>query len=57
MKKVRLLDVDSRTGKFKLSRKVLMDKPEGYVERKPRQDRQGGGNRKPRRDNNNNNRR
>jgi len=26
--KVKLLDVDPRTGKFKLSRKVLMPKPE-----------------------------
>ena len=34
--KVKLLDVDSRTGKFKLSRKVLLPKPEGYVERPPR---------------------
>ncbi len=30
---VKLLDVDKRTGKYKLSRKVLMDKPEGYQER------------------------
>ncbi|BDS09330.1 polyribonucleotide nucleotidyltransferase [Aureispira anguillae] len=39
--KVKLLAIDERTGKYKLSRKVLMDKPEGYVERprKPRQDR------------------
>jgi polyribonucleotide nucleotidyltransferase len=28
--KVKLLDVDPRTGKFKLSRKVLMPKPEGF---------------------------
>ncbi len=36
--KVKLLAVDERTGKFKLSRKVLLEKPEGYVERprKPR---------------------
>ncbi|MFN8246071.1 MAG: polyribonucleotide nucleotidyltransferase [Ferruginibacter sp.] len=31
--KVKLLDVDPRTGKFKLSRKVLLPKPEGYKER------------------------
>lgn len=31
--KVKLLEVDQRTGKFKLSRKVLMPKPEGYQER------------------------
>ena len=30
--KVKLLDVDPKTGKFRLSRKVLMPKPEGYVE-------------------------
>ncbi len=36
--KVKLLAIDERTGKYKLSRKVLMPKPEGYVERprKPR---------------------
>ncbi len=36
---VKLVDIDSKTGKFKLSRKVLMEKPEGYEERPPRQDR------------------
>lgn len=30
--KVKLLDVDPKTGKYRLSRKVLMPKPEGYVE-------------------------
>jgi polyribonucleotide nucleotidyltransferase len=40
---VKLLAIDERTGKYKLSRKVLLDKPEGYVERvrKPRNDRDG----------------
>lgn len=37
--KVKLLDIDEKTGKFKLSRKVLLEKPEGYVERPPRQNR------------------
>lgn len=37
--KVKLLDIDPKTGKFKLSRKVLMPKPEGYEERPPRTDR------------------
>lgn len=37
--KVKLVDVDAKTGKFKLSRKVLMPKPEGYEERPPRPDR------------------
>ncbi|HRP88716.1 MAG TPA: polyribonucleotide nucleotidyltransferase [Edaphocola sp.] len=43
--KVKLLDVDPKTGKFRLSRKVLMEKPEGYVE-KPERDRNVGGDRK-----------
>ena len=42
--KVKLLGVDQKTGKFRLSRKVLMEKPEGYVE-------QPEGERKPRREN------
>jgi polyribonucleotide nucleotidyltransferase len=40
--KVKLLEVDPKTGKYKLSRKVLMPKPEGYVEpaaREPRGER------------------
>lgn len=36
--KVKLLDIDERTGKYKLSRKVLMEKPEGYVERPRKED-------------------
>lgn len=43
--KVKLLAIDERTGKYKLSRKVLMDKPEGYVERPPRKPREDRGNR------------
>ena len=47
--KVKLLDVDPKTGKFRLSRKVLMPKPEGYVEpvegeRRERRERPAGGN-------------
>ncbi len=34
---VKLLDIDQKTGKYKLSRRVLIDKPEGYVERERRQ--------------------
>lgn len=34
--KVKLIGIDPKTGKYKLSRKVLLPKPEGYVERKPR---------------------
>lgn len=36
---VKLVDIDAKTGKFKLSRKVLLPKPEGYEERPPRPDR------------------
>ena len=51
MMEVKLIGVDEKTGKLKLSRKVLVPKPEGYVERPPREDRG------PRRDNNRNDRR
>ena len=39
--KVKLLEIDPKTGKYKLSRRVLLEKPEGYVEpqRRPRGDR------------------
>jgi polyribonucleotide nucleotidyltransferase len=38
---VKLLEIDSRSGKMRLSRKALLEKPEGYVEpvRRPRPDR------------------
>ncbi len=36
MLEVKLIGVDQKTGKLKLSRKVLVPKPEGYVERPPR---------------------
>ncbi|PTL32306.1 polyribonucleotide nucleotidyltransferase [Prevotella sp. oral taxon 376] len=39
---VKLLEIDPKTGKYKLSHRVLVEKPEGYVERE----------RRPRRDNN-----
>ena len=44
---VKLLEIDEKTGKMRLSRKALIEKPEGYVEpeRKPR-----GGDRGPRRE-------
>ncbi len=37
---VKLLDIDPKTGKYKLSRRCLLEKPEGYVEpqRRPRAD-------------------
>ncbi len=55
--RVKILEIDQRSGKFRLSRKVLMEKPEGYVE-KPRgerrdsfsRDRRGGGRDDRRRD-------
>lgn len=36
---VKLVEHDKKTGKYRLSRKVLLPKPEGYVERPPREDR------------------
>ena len=38
---MKLLEIDGKTGKMRLSRKALLEKPEGYVEpeRKPRGDR------------------
>lgn len=33
---IKLLDIDPKTGKFKLSRKALLEKPEGYEERERR---------------------
>ena len=37
---VKLLDIDPKTGKFKLSHKVLLPKPEGMAEAQPRRERQ-----------------
>jgi polyribonucleotide nucleotidyltransferase len=42
---VKLVDIDPKTGKFKLSRRALMPKPEGYIERPEREDRPRGENR------------
>lgn len=36
---VKLVGINPKTGKFKLSRKVLLPKPEGYEERPPHQER------------------
>ena len=49
---VKLIDIDEKTGKFKLSRRALMEKPEGYVERerRPRPERGERGERGERRD-------
>ena len=34
--KVKLMEIDPKTGKYKLSHRVLVEKPEGYVERERR---------------------
>ena len=52
---VKLLEIDPKTGKMRLSMRALTEKPEGYVEpeRKPRSDRgprRDGDSRGPRRD-------
>ncbi len=47
--KVKLLEIDPKTGKYKLSHRVLVEKPEGYVERE-RRPRREGGERRPRRE-------
>jgi len=39
------MEIDPKTGKFKLSHKVLLPKPEGYVERPERPARQERGER------------
>ncbi len=38
---VKLMEIDPKTGKYKLSRRALLEKPEGYVERE-RRPRRGG---------------
>ena len=47
---VKLLEIDPKTGKYKLSHRVLIPKPEGYVERerRPRGDRGDRGDRRER---------
>ena len=46
---VKLLEIDQKTGKYKLSHRVLIDKPEGYVERERRPRREDRGERRPHR--------
>ncbi len=50
--KVKLMEIDPKTGKYKLSHRVLMEKPEGYVERerRPRPERGERGERRGRRE-------
>ena len=55
---VKLLEIDPKTGKYKLSHRVLIPKPEGYVERErrprpERPDRRNGRNRDDRRNGSN----
>jgi len=45
---VKLLEIDPKTGKFKLSHRVLIEKPEGYQERPARRERPERGERRPR---------
>ena len=55
---VKLIEIDKKTGKYRLSVRALLPKPEGYVERPPRGERgergdrprREGGDRGPRRD-------
>ena len=51
---VKLLEIDPKTGKYKLSHRVLIPKPEGYVERAARRERperpERGERRQPRQD-------
>ena len=52
---VKLIDIDAKTGKFKLSRRVLIEKPADYQERparerRPRPERPERGERRPRRE-------
>ena len=46
--KVKLMEIDEKTGKFKLSRRVLLEKPEGYTERPARRERPERRDRRPR---------
>ncbi|MBO4966431.1 MAG: polyribonucleotide nucleotidyltransferase [Muribaculaceae bacterium] len=39
--RVKLIEIDKKTGKFRLSMRALTEKPEGYVEREPRPRREG----------------
>ena len=46
--KVKLLEIDPKTGKYKLSHRVLIEKPEGYQERPARRERGERPERRPR---------
>ena len=44
---VKLLEVDEKTGKFRLSHRVLEEKPEGWEDRPARRPRREGGEGRP----------
>ena len=44
--KVKLVEVDKKTGKYRLSAKALLERPEGMSEPQPRREREGGGERR-----------
>ena len=46
--KVKLLEIDPKTGKYKLSHRVLIEKPADYQERPARRERPERGERRPR---------
>ena len=52
---VKLMEIDPKTGKFKLSHRVLIEKPKDYVERPARQPREHRGERRPHNENRENN--
>ena len=54
---VKLMEIDPKTGKYKVSHRVLLEKPEGYAERerRPRPERRHNGNRPRHFDDNNKN--
>lgn len=51
--KVKLIEVDKKTGKFKLSHRVLLPKPEGFVERPQRERPERPNNNRPNNNRNN----
>lgn len=52
---VKLMEIDPKTGKFKLSHRVLVEKPKDYVERSARQPRERRGERRQHNENKENN--
>ena len=50
---VKLIEIDTKTGKFRLSRKALLPKPEGYVEHEKKERKPGNNNNNNRQNGNN----